>query len=66
MVTHAFYNSNNSTRDFCNRHLESCNMLFELWSQANAYDPSDLEDQALKPGLYIVVTVAEHACDDAS
>ena len=28
-------------RDFCNRHLESCNMLFGTWSQAHAYDPSD-------------------------
>ena len=35
------------TRDFCNRHLESCNMLFGTWSQAHAYDSSDYMETRL-------------------
>ena len=47
MVTHVFDNSNLS-RDFCDRYLESCNMLFGTWSQAHANDPSDHMETRLK------------------
>ena len=43
MVMYVFDN----TIDFCNRHLESCNMLFGTWLQAHAYDPSDYMETRL-------------------
>ena len=52
MITHVSDNSKSLKRDFCNRHLKSCNMLFGTWSQARAYDPSDYIETRLE--LYLV------------
>ena len=35
-------------RDFCNRHLESCNILFQTWLETHACDPSDYMETRLK------------------
>ena len=48
MVMYVSDNSNLS-QEFCNRHQESCNILFGTWSQAHAYDPSNYMETRLKP-----------------
>ena len=47
MVTHVFDNFQSIPRDFCNRNLGICNMLFGTWSQADAYGPSDYMETRL-------------------
>ena len=65
MVTHVFDN-NNLTRDFCNRHLGSCNVLFGRWSQAHAYDPSTIWRTGLRlwlNGNTMFYEISAYLCD---
>ena len=41
------------TRDICNQHLESYNILFGKWLQTHACDPSDYMETKLKPGSHM-------------